>query len=814
MSKNNILIVEDEKLVAMDIEERLFTLGYTVVGRLSTGEEVIKRIDKIHPDLILMDIKLKGKIDGIKTAVKLKQSYDIPVIYLTAYADSNMISRAKKTQPDGYLLKPFNDNDLFSVIETAMYRHRMAKKLKQAKKVAEKRQRYLEAVLYNTPNAVITGDENHRIVEWNSGAEALFGYKKEETIGKYLDDLITIPEIKDEAKKISDTILKGEDITQKETIRYRKDGIPVNVIVAVSPIKREKELMGVVSVYTDITKIKKVEVDLQESKERVEMMNKELKKTIKRANLMALEAEMANKTKSEFIANMSHEIRTPMNGIIGMTDLVLETNLTSQQKDYLEAVKMSADSLMLIINDLLDFSKIEAGKLEFESVSFNLRKTFEDAIKTMKHKIDEKNLKLIINISDNIPEFIIGDPGRLRQVVLNFLSNSIKFTEKGGIIISAEVEKQLSESIVIHFCITDTGIGIPEDKQKKIFNSFTQVDNSSTRKFGGAGLGLAISSSLVTMMGGRIGLQSPVKKRKIREGGKGSAFYFTAQFRLQKEKQEKENIKEPEHNKIEGKKMEIKNDIMPFPEKSFKILLAEDNKINKKLAESLLKKKGFRITSVENGKEVLKCIEHEYFDLILMDVQMPEMDGFEVTKEIRKQEKTTREHISIVAMTAYAMKGDREKCIEAGMDDYISKPIKAKEFWQTIRKVISGEINDSWSNGDISIDITKAMETVEGDKELFQELIEDFLALFPKQLSEIGEVIQEGDPEQLEKRAHSFKGAVANFGAEAAYELAFELENLGRKSRLDNAPEVFNKLQKEMNHVQAYFADKKWEQYV
>ena len=258
--------------------------------------------------------------------------------------------------------------------------------------------------------------------------------------------------------------------------------------------------------------------------------------------------------------------------------------------------------------------------------------------------------------------------------------------------------------------------------------------------------------------------------------------------------------------------MKSKKNSMPFPEKSLKILLAEDNAINKIVIETILKKKGFRVTSFENGKEILHCLEREYFDLILMDAKMPVMDGLETTKEIRKQEETTGEHIPIIALTASIMEDDREKCIEAGMDDFISKPIEVEELWQTISKVIRE--SSSWTDDDFCINLSKAMETVEGDKELFQELIEDFLTLFPKQLSGIGEMIQKKDSYQLQKRAHSFKGAVASFGAERAYELVDELENLGKESRLDAALEVFKKLKEEMSHVKDYFAEHKWEVHV
>lgn len=260
--------------------------------------------------------------------------------------------------------------------------------------------------------------------------------------------------------------------------------------------------------------------------------------------------------------------------------------------------------------------------------------------------------------------------------------------------------------------------------------------------------------------------------------------------------------------------MDIKNNLMSMPVKSLKVLLAEDNKINREIIETILEKKGFNAVSVKTGKEVLQCMRQQYFDLILMDVKMPVMDGFQATREIRKQEDTTGEHIPIIAMTAYAENEKKKKCLEAGMDSYISKPIKTEKLWQVIRNIINNKSDTSPTKGDISINISKAMETVEGDRELFQELIEDFLDLFPKQLSDIGKVIEQGDSEKLQKRAHSFKGAVANFGAERAYKLAFKLETLGKESHLNSALEVFNRLKQEMSQVKEYFDDNRWEQYV
>jgi len=498
-------------------------------------------------------------------------------------------------------------------------------------------------------------------------------------------------------------------------------------------------------------------------------------------------AEAANRAKSEFLANMSHEIRTPMNGIQGMSELLLDTPLTSDQREYASMVRMSSDTLLALINDILDLSKIEAGRLEPEKIEFELRKVVKGIMKVLAVRAVEKGIELNWDVGEELPARLIGDPGRFRQVIVNLIGNAIKFTDKGEVVLRVAREWGEAKTICVHVSVSDTGIGIPRETQEAIFTAFTQADSSVARRYGGTGLGLAITSHIVHLMGGRIWVESEV--------GKGSTFHFTMQFGVAQE-----NAGAMDNGRVRTPSRE---NTAKRSNRKLRILLAEDNVVNQLYAVRILGKHGHEVIPVGNGREALESLQREQFDLVLMDVQMPEMDGLEATAAIRDREKAGQPAVPIVAMTAYAMRGDRERCLDAGMDDYVTKPVKADELLEAIDRVTAAagpravaEKPSAESEG--VVDEEGLISRLGGDTELLSELVTLFADDVPARLDELKSAVAARDVTEIQKHAHTLKGVVSNFCATKAYQAATDIEMLARNGTLDGVDEACASLDREL----------------
>jgi PAS domain S-box-containing protein len=519
---------------------------------------------------------------------------------------------------------------------------------KQAEKKLEERTAFLNLLIEKSPLAIVVVDSNERVQMCNPAFERLFQYPLEETVGTPLNELIAPPELLAEANDYSQRSGEGESV-MGTTLRRRKDGTLVDVELHGVPLISEGKYLGTYGLYQDITERKKAESEMRKAKEA---------------------AEAACRVKSEFLANMSHEIRTPLNGVIGMTNLALDTDLGAEQREYLSTAIASAESLLGIINDILDFSKIEAKKLDFEHIPFSLKDVVNGLTKLLALRAAEKGLKLRSSFEPGLPADLLGDPGRLRQILMNLVGNAIKFTERGEVVVRVEnMSEEPAGEVTLHFSVKDTGIGIPLEKQRMIFDAFTQADASYTRQFGGTGLGLAITSQLVKMMGGKVWVESAV--------GRGSTFHLTVCLGV---------VQAPA-----GSPKRPQLDTPQSPAKgrgSLRVLVVEDNRVNRLLAVRLIEKLGHCVKGAGSGQEALEAVREGCFDLVLMDVQMPGMDGFETTRAIRRQECQSGQHLPIIAVTAHTMQGDWERCLAAGMDGYVAKPINRKDLSIAIETVM------------------------------------------------------------------------------------------------------------------------------
>lgn len=768
---------------------------------------------------------------------------------------------------------------------------------KRAEAIIHKQNQYLEALINNSPVAIVTLNLNKAILSCNPAFERMFGYTHGEVIGRNLDQLLVDDHVHSEALSFTEDVIKGETI-KGIVQRRRKDGTHADVEIYGAPLVVAGQINGALLIYHDIT-------ELMEAR---------------RA------AEQADRAKSEFLANMSHEIRTPMNGIIGMIELTLGTELNEEQYDFLVGARDSADALLSVLNGVLDFSKIEAGQLQLESVDFDLHAIVEGVAQTLASRAEVKSLEIVSFIDPNVPSYVRGDPGRIRQVLVNLVENAIKFTEHGEVLIRSERLEETDNTVSLKFSVTDTGIGIPNDRQNAIFERFVQADGSTTRKYGGTGLGLTISKELSEMMGGGIGVES--------EPGKGSTFWFTVvletlpgrshspervsvdlqgvrilivddnatnrrifskmlegfgchvtaipsgtevmpalfrglltnspyklvlldmqmptidgEFTLRMIRNEPltQNIKviiltsmgrrnelgrlaelgvsgylikpikqtqlhetlqsvigEQARSNNRRQSKELQAELSGQAPAPLHILLAEDNEINQKMTKALLNRQGYQVDLVSNGFEAVKATRCTRYDLIFMDVQMPEMDGLEAAQQIRLLEGDQR-HTPIIAMTAYAMPGDRQKCLDAGMDDYISKPLDPRKVFQVIEKWGEGMldaalpeiiIEKAFEQEDTEsvLNLDRAMTRFSHDRQFFLALLSDFVSVLPQKVEEMQSALKSENFEVLSHLAHNLKGVAANFSAMQISHLAHLLDEESKTGCTEKSHELMTKI--------------------
>lgn len=777
-----------------------------------------------------------------------------------------------------------------------------------------KQKEFFESLFQYNPVAVVILDMEEKISSINPAFEVLFGYAEGEVIGKKLDPLVA-PETLQEAADLTRTVLDGGAVRGLAS-RQRKDGTKVDVEFAGVPVIVEGKKQGILAIYYNVS-------ELVEAKRM---------------------AEQADRAKSEFLANMSHEIRTPMNGIMGMLELLLDTPLNSEQRDYVSTARDSAEALLGILNDVLDFSKIEAGQLTIDEIEYDLRSTVEGVAHTLVSRAENKGIELACLIDKDVPSRVLGDAGRLRQVLINLVGNAIKFTHEGEVVIRVMIQSKTEKTSTLRFLVSDTGIGIPLDRQKAVFERFIQADSSSTRKYGGTGLGLTISAQLTKMMGGDIGLES--------EPDKGSTFWFTVTVGSVKEGsipilalpqdlinvpvlivddnftnrtilekmikgfgcnafavasgKEALNILKSftELNKpfqlvlldmqmpeMDGEEVlsRIKSDpalhdttviiltsmgqrgdaarleamgcngylLKPVRQKELfgallnilgrrnqteeakiksslitrhslkeqqrgitHILLAEDNPTNQKLAIRLLQKAGYPVDVASNGKEAIAAVQKKKYKLVLMDVQMPEMDGFEATRRIREISPEFA-NLPIVAMTAYAMSGDRERCLEAGMNDYLSKPLNVGELFKIIEKYSDGDSPDAAVEQPINsldvmlqksmdlFDLEKALPRFGDDLPTFFELLGEFLEHIKTSITEMEKAIQNNDAKKIHFLSHSIKGASSNFEAKTISAPAMKLENLTADGTLTGCYPLIAEIKRQVPLVEDFYLNNK-----
>lgn len=638
---------------------------------------------------------------------------------------------------------------------------------KEAEATAEHERFLLDSLMDNIPDSIYFKDINSRFIRVSQGLVAKFNLLDADDVLSKTDAELFDSEHADEARQDELEIMRSRkpilNKIEKET--WSENQVTWCSTTKMPLLDPDGDVVGTYGITRDITELVLAEDALKKAK---------------------LAADAANQAKSDFLANVSHEIRTPMNAVLGITELLLATDLTQMQREYLGLLLTSGESLLDLINDILDFSRIEAGKLQLAHARFDLRESFGETIRVLEMRAETKKLQLKFAVEPQVPNFLVGDLGRLRQVIVNLVGNAIKFTESGQISVLVSGESTFEDEYVLSVQVRDTGIGIPKSKIGIVFSEFEQVDASATRLHEGSGLGLAISAKLVEMMNGKIWVES--------EFGQGSVFSFTANL---KSALADTDATSDSNSSSDKPTIDYADSLAKL-----KILLVEDNLVNQKLAVGVLGKQGHEVTIANNGREAIDIWQEHPFDLILMDVQMPVMDGLQATQKIRELEKETGQHIPVIAMTARAMEGDRQECLESGMDDYLAKPIRIKELAQRLSRIVPESSEELDSDFELvepvavthRVNWDQAISNVNGDSDLLKSLIQVLQKDAPRLMGEIETAIASSDPAALRLHAHTLKGSVRFLGPVALTQTAEQLEQIGSSGEITSALPVLDDL--------------------
>ena len=703
----NILLVDDNPDNLLALEAVLGNREYNLVKCLS-GEEALRSLLKEDYAVIVMDVQMPG-MDGFETARLIKsreKTKEIPIIFVSATSkESEHFYTGYSVGAIDYMLKPFVPQILRTKIENfvrmfinnkklqlqtdllhqkTVELEQMNRELMRTAYMLSKTEAQARVIRETSIDTMITFDESGTILAVNPALEGMFGYRQEEVVGQSIE--LLIPDFADvDYNNHANSPLTGTTPGKlMEILPQRSDGSLFHAEIQIGKAMVDDEQIYACTV-ADITQRKQFESELMEAKDR---------------------AEIAARAKTEFLAMVSHEIRTPMNGVLGMTSLLMDTELSEEQQEYADIIHKSGDALLLVINDILDYSKIESGKMELEEVPLHLASCIGETFDLFTVKSKSHNLELTWGVDQHIPAQLMGDVTKLRQVLINLVGNAVKFTEKGSVHVYASLIQEHEDSVHIAIAVQDTGVGIPADKLPLLFQPFSQLDSSMSRKYGGTGLGLAICKNLVELMGGEISVQSchgddgesgttflmelPLRKMRAQLGDEPededytpTSFSFAAL--LEEDEREEAATCTDGLKLLEPTKLTVTRPIPVHAPQEYRILVADDNEVNQKLSLRLLEKLGLGADVVSNGREALEKARSQPYDLILMDIQMPIMDGFQATREIISSV-PEEERPVIIAMTANVLRGEREKCIEFGMHDFISKPIRMQALQEIVER--------------------------------------------------------------------------------------------------------------------------------